>query len=373
MSGETCIAFTGGGTGGHVYPGLAVIESLRRQWSGRIVWIGSGKEVERAAVEAAGVEFFSVPSGKLRRSLSLRNLADMFRVAAGYVASRRLLKRLKPVLLFSKGGYVSVPPCLAAASLGIPCFTHESDVSPGLATRINARKARRILVSWEATQAFLDEGKRSRSLVTGNPVRSSIAAGNADRGRSWLGFGTGVPILLVLGRQPGRQADQRFGRGDPAGPCGQGSGGPSDRAGERSGASAGRRVQGLRIRALGARGPIRRRRYRTGQGRSGYRMGELGGGQADGPRATGRPGKPRRPDGERALARAGRRSDRPGAARSDAIDVSPNPYSIWPQPRNAVPSWPKPRAPRRRPGAADSIASLIMEALRPETGLTEES
>ncbi|TFG84681.1 MAG: UDP-N-acetylglucosamine--N-acetylmuramyl-(pentapeptide) pyrophosphoryl-undecaprenol N-acetylglucosamine transferase, partial [Spirochaetales bacterium] len=203
MSDEPCIAFTGGGTGGHVYPGLAVIECLRPLWNGRIVWIGSGKEVERAAVEAAGVEFFAIPAGKLRRSLSPHNVADVFRVAAGYFASRRLLKRLKPVLLFSKGGYVSVPPCMAAASLGIPYITHESDVSPGLATRLNARKARRILVSWDATLKFLDESKRQRTIVTGNPVRSAIASGDPVRGRSWLGFSDKLPVLLVLGGSQG--------------------------------------------------------------------------------------------------------------------------------------------------------------------------
>ncbi|MBP7096701.1 MAG: glycosyltransferase, partial [Spirochaetia bacterium] len=143
-----CVVFTGGGTGGHVYPGLAVAARLREAWDGRLVWIGSGKEVERRAVEAAGIEFLSVPSGKLRRELNFRNLADAFRVLAGYFASRRLLKRLRPALVFSKGGYVSVPPCAAAASLGIPVFTHESDATPGLATRLNARKAERIFVAY---------------------------------------------------------------------------------------------------------------------------------------------------------------------------------------------------------------------------------
>jgi UDP-N-acetylglucosamine--N-acetylmuramyl-(pentapeptide) pyrophosphoryl-undecaprenol N-acetylglucosamine transferase len=198
-----CIAFTGGGTGGHVYPGLAVIEALRERWSGRIVWIGSGKEVERAAVEAAGVEFFSVPSGKLRRSLSLRNVADAFKVAAGYVASRRLLKRLKPLVLFSKGGYVSVAPCLAASSLGIPYYTHESDVSPGLATRINARKASGIVLSWEASLAYLSDGQKNRALVAGNPVRKAMQSGDAARGRSWLGFADTLPVVLVLGGSQG--------------------------------------------------------------------------------------------------------------------------------------------------------------------------
>ena len=141
MAGST-LAFTGGGTGGHIYPGIAVVEALRsRGFGGRIVWIGSSREADRAAVEAGGIEFSSIPSGKLRRDFSMKNAVDAFRVLAGYAAARRLLAALRPRLLFSKGGYVSVPPCAAAASLGIPYFTHESDLSPGLATRLNAAHA----------------------------------------------------------------------------------------------------------------------------------------------------------------------------------------------------------------------------------------
>jgi UDP-N-acetylglucosamine--N-acetylmuramyl-(pentapeptide) pyrophosphoryl-undecaprenol N-acetylglucosamine transferase len=198
-----CIAFTGGGTGGHVYPGLAVIECLRERWDGRIVWIGSGKEVERKAVEAAGIDFHAIPSGKLRRSLSPKNIPDTIRVISGYFVARALLKKLAPEMLFSKGGYVSVPPCLAAASLGIPVFTHESDLSPGLATRLNARSAERILVSWNKTIDWLPKTQQARTTVTGNPVRAAITAGNAAAGRAWLGFGPDLPLVLVLGGSQG--------------------------------------------------------------------------------------------------------------------------------------------------------------------------
>lgn len=206
---EPCVAFTGGGTGGHVFPGLAVAERLRSSWDGRIVWIGSGKAVEREAVIAAGIEFFAVPSGKLRRTPSLKNAADAFRVLAGFFASRALLRRLRPIVLFSKGGYVSVPPCYAAASLGIPVLTHESDVSPGLATRLNARKAEAILVSWDRTLGLLPEAVRPKARVVGNPVRAAIGAGDAARGRAWLGFGDELPIVLVLGGSQGaRQVNE---------------------------------------------------------------------------------------------------------------------------------------------------------------------
>ncbi|OHD80197.1 MAG: undecaprenyldiphospho-muramoylpentapeptide beta-N-acetylglucosaminyltransferase [Spirochaetes bacterium RIFOXYC1_FULL_54_7] len=202
-NGKSCIAFTGGGTGGHVYPGLAVIEKLRESYDGRIVWIGSGKAVERQAVESAGVEFLSIPTGKLRRSLSLENLVDVFRVIAGFFYARGILKKLGPVLLFSKGGYVSVPPCLAAASLGIPFYTHESDLSPGLATRINARRASHIFLGWEKTFEMIPEAWKARTSVSGNPVRASITKGNPAAGRAWLGFDKDLPIILVLGGSQG--------------------------------------------------------------------------------------------------------------------------------------------------------------------------
>lgn len=186
-----------------MYPGLAIIEKLRESYSGRIVWIGSGKEVERQAVEAAGVEFRSIQTGKLRRSLSLENLVDIFRVAAGFFHARKILKELDPVFLFSKGGYVSVPPCLAAASLGIPFYTHESDLSPGLATRINARMARHIFLGWQATLNTIPQSWKSRTSASGNPVRAAITKGDPAKGRAWLGFDKALPIILVLGGSQG--------------------------------------------------------------------------------------------------------------------------------------------------------------------------
>jgi UDP-N-acetylglucosamine--N-acetylmuramyl-(pentapeptide) pyrophosphoryl-undecaprenol N-acetylglucosamine transferase len=204
------IAFTGGGTGGHVYPGLAVAEALRaRGFEGRLVWLGSKKESDRAAVEAAGLEFLPLPSGKLRRQFSLANAADLFRVAAGYLAARRALSELRPALLFSKGGYVSVPPCAAAASLGIPYFTHESDLTPGLATRLNARRAARVVVSYERTRDLLPEAARGRAIVAGNPVRAAIRRGDRGRGRALLGVPEGLPVVFFVGGSQGaRQVNE---------------------------------------------------------------------------------------------------------------------------------------------------------------------
>lgn len=209
MSEIPVIAFTGGGSGGHIYPGLAVIERLRENFKGRIVWIGSRKEADRGVVEAAGIEYFAIPSGKLRRNISLENATDAFKVLAGYWASRNFLSSLKPALLFSKGGYVSVPPCAAAASLRVPVFTHESDLTPGLATRLNAKRAERILVSYEKTLEFLPEHLRKRAVVVGNPVRASISRGDSARGRRFLGAPADSPVVLFVGGSQGaRQVNE---------------------------------------------------------------------------------------------------------------------------------------------------------------------
>ena len=203
------IAFTGGGTGGHIYPGLAVAERLKKLFPEgviRVFWIGSSSGMDRSLVEDAGIEFFGVPSGKLRRYFSLKNFIDIFRILAGFVASRKILKRQKAVLLFSKGGFVSVPPCAAAASLRIPVFTHESDYSPGLATRINSRfvsRGGRIFTAYKDTGLFFPEKKRALVFLSGNPVRAVFRAADPEMGRKFLGVDAGERILLVLGGSQG--------------------------------------------------------------------------------------------------------------------------------------------------------------------------
>ena len=204
------IAFTGGGTGGHIYPGLAVAEKLKHTLAGqeyRLFWIGSNRGRDRAIVEGAGLEFFGIPAGKLRRYFSIRTAPDTFRVAAGFFAARRILKRQKAHILFSKGGFVSVPPCAAAASLGIPVFTHESDFSPGLATRLNLhfvrRSGGRVFVAYEDTARFLPAVMQDSIVVCGNPVRPAFRAANEAAGRAFLALENNERVLLVLGGSQG--------------------------------------------------------------------------------------------------------------------------------------------------------------------------
>ena len=199
------IAFTGGGTGGHIYPGLAVATELKKFHTGRVFWIGSSSGMDKAIVENAGIDFFSIPTGKLRRYFSLRNIFDVFKVAAGFFSARKILKREAARLLFSKGGFVSVPPCAAAKSLKIPVFTHESDFSPGLATRINAKFAERIFVPYKETAAFFPDKIAGKIRVSGNPIRSSFAAADPKKGRAFLSVSDDERLLLVLGGSLGSQ------------------------------------------------------------------------------------------------------------------------------------------------------------------------
>ncbi len=192
---STVVVFAGGGTAGHVFPGLAVAQRL----GCRIIWIGSSRGVEKNLVREAGIAFRGIPAGKLRRYLSLRNLTDLLATAAGVVASLRILAREKPALLFSKGGFASVPPVFAAWLRRIPAWTHESDFDPGLATRINLRFCEKVLVSFPETLETLPPAGRQKAVVTGNPVRASIYCGRADRGRAFVGAPAGLPLILVLG------------------------------------------------------------------------------------------------------------------------------------------------------------------------------
>lgn len=207
------VVFAGGGTGGHIYPGLAVADSfrelcLKNGLDVKIFWIGNssgmdrnivGKNADKNGKKSADV-FYGIPSGKLRRYFSFKNFLDIFKIASGFFASFFILLKTKPVLLFSKGGFVSVPPCLAANILKIPVFTHECDFTPGLATRINARSAKKILLSYEETKNFFSGKAKEKSLVTGNPVRPVFYSADEKKGLSFLGITEKrKPVLLVLG------------------------------------------------------------------------------------------------------------------------------------------------------------------------------
>jgi len=197
--------FTGGGTGGHVYPGLAVIERLREAWDGDFLWIGSRSGMEKAIVESWGLEFRGISSGKLRRYFSLKNFTDILRIILGVFSALRIFLRRRPALVFSKGGYVSFPPVFAAWLLRIPAITHESDLDPGLATLLNAPFVKKICVPYEESSRHYPRLFRKKLLVTGNPVRKEIFSGKAEEGLRLTGFSGVKPVVLVLGGSLGAQ------------------------------------------------------------------------------------------------------------------------------------------------------------------------
>lgn len=219
------VFFTGGGTAGHIYPGLAVADELKALAASnnkelKICWIGCSKGMDRNIVEKAcgpdgkptADKFYGIPSGKLRRYLSLKNLTDLFRIAGGFFAAYHILRKTKPAVLFSKGGFVSVPPCLAAHLLHIPVYTHECDFTLGLANRLNFKSADCMFVSYEETKNRLPAADQNRVIVTGNPVRPVFYKTNAKRGLEFLGINEQTknkPILLVLGGSSGaRQVNE---------------------------------------------------------------------------------------------------------------------------------------------------------------------
>lgn len=190
------IVFTGGGTAGHIFPGLAVAQALPVNYE--IIWLGSSNGMDAKFVSyLPRVRFIAIPSGKYRRYFSFLNFIDCFKIVISFFVSFFVLLKLKPVLLFSKGGFVSTPPCFAARILGIPVITHECDVSPGLATKLNAKVANKILISYPETSNFFV--KKDKLIYSGNPVRSIFYKANGKSTSSFLGIEPKKPILLVLG------------------------------------------------------------------------------------------------------------------------------------------------------------------------------
>jgi UDP-N-acetylglucosamine--N-acetylmuramyl-(pentapeptide) pyrophosphoryl-undecaprenol N-acetylglucosamine transferase len=204
MSTKTLL-FTGGGTAGHVMPNLALAPRLREGgWS--LHYAGSATGPERALADGAGIPFHAVSTGKLRRYFSWRNFTDPFRVIAGGIEAFSLLGRLKPDLVFSKGGFVAVPVAYAAALRGVPVILHESDMTPGLANRLCLPFCRKVCVSFPDTLEHLGGSARAKAVFTGSPIRTVLFTGDRARGLAMLGFSADKPVLLVMGGSLGARA-----------------------------------------------------------------------------------------------------------------------------------------------------------------------
>ena len=196
------IVLTGGGTAGHVTPNIAMLPRLR-EMGYDISYIGTYDGIERKLIEAEGVPYYGISSGKLRRYFSLRNFSDPFRVIKGFRQSKKLMKKLKPDVVFSKGGFVSVPVVFAAHKKKIPVVIHESDMTPGLANKLALPKASRVCCNFPETAADFPEGV---ATVTGTPIRQELYKGDPDKGRSFAGFSDERPVILVMGGSTGSAA-----------------------------------------------------------------------------------------------------------------------------------------------------------------------
>ncbi len=200
------IVLTGGGTGGHVSPILAVLDEFECQNIAlNPLWIGSKHGAERAAAEARGIAYRHVSVGKLRRYVSLHTVPDAARVPLGVAQSLPILRRFRPDVIFSTGGYVGVPAVVAGRTLGIPALTHEQTALLGLATRINARFSQCVALSHEETpRPTVSRG--GRVTVTGNPIRARLRAGDGAKARDFFGLEARLPLLYITGGAQGALA-----------------------------------------------------------------------------------------------------------------------------------------------------------------------
>ena len=189
------ILLTGGGTAGHVTPNLALLPYLKAEGY-EVVYIGSHNGIERSLIEAEGIPYYGISTGKLRRYLSKENIKDMFRVAKGIAEAKKLIRKLQPDLVFSKGGFVAVPVVLGARKNNVPVIIHESDITPGLANKLAMPSAQVICSTFPETLQYVPKGK---GVHTGTPIRKELFEGDRQKGLAVCGFTGEKPVLLMMG------------------------------------------------------------------------------------------------------------------------------------------------------------------------------
>lgn len=189
------IVLTGGGTAGHVTPNMAMIPRLK-ELGYQISYIGSYDGMERKLIEQLQIPYYGISSGKLRRYFDWKNFTDPFRVLKGFGEAKKLLKQLKPDIVFSKGGFVTVPVVIAAKQCKVPVILHESDMSPGLANRLCLSSATRICCNFPEAANNLPADK---AVVTGTPIRQELMQGSRERALTFTGFSGEKPVLAIMG------------------------------------------------------------------------------------------------------------------------------------------------------------------------------
>lgn len=196
------IVLTGGGTAGHVTPNIAMIPALQEKGF-QISYIGSYDGIEKKLIEEMGIPYYGISSGKLRRYFDPKNFTDPFKVLKGYREARKLLKKLKPDVVFSKGGFVTVPVVIAAKHRKIPAIIHESDMTPGLANKLCIPSAVKVCCNFPETVKQLPADK---AVLTGTPIRQELLEGNKLEALKFTGLKPGKPVLMVIGGSLGSVA-----------------------------------------------------------------------------------------------------------------------------------------------------------------------
>ena len=189
------IVLTGGGTAGHVTPNIALLPKLK-ELGYDVHYIGSYNGIEKTLIEACGIPYYGISSVKLRRYFDLKNFSDPFKVLKGFSEASKLLKKLKPDVVFSKGGFVSVPVVIAAKQHRIPVIIHESDMTPGLANKLSIPSASKVCCNFPETMEHLPKGK---AVLSGSPIRQELLTGSRQKALQFTGLSGTKPVLLIIG------------------------------------------------------------------------------------------------------------------------------------------------------------------------------
>ena len=199
------IVLTGGGTAGHVTPNIALLPRLK-ELGYEISYIGSYEGIEKKLITDFDIPYYGIATGKFRRYLDIKNLTDPFRVIKGFGEARKYLKKINPDIIFSKGGFVSVPVIRAAATLHIPCIIHESDMTPGLANKLCIPVAEKVCCNFPETMSYLPKEK---AVLTGSPIREELTKGDKVAALDMCGFTANKPVILVIGGSLGAASINR--------------------------------------------------------------------------------------------------------------------------------------------------------------------
>lgn len=189
------IILTGGGTAGHVTPNIALLPELKKQGFD-VHYIGSKTGIEKELISEFDIPYYGISSGKLRRYFDVKNFTDPFRVLKGCKEASTIIKRLQPDVIFSKGGFVTVPVVWAGKKHNVPSIIHESDMSPGLANKLCLRYASKVCTNFPETVSMFPEGK---AVLTGSPIRKELFSGNRLQGLDFCGFTIAKPVMLIIG------------------------------------------------------------------------------------------------------------------------------------------------------------------------------